>query len=315
MLTLFSLPKPFRGHIDIIQRNAIQSWLCLKPACEIFLFGDDEGVAEVAKEFGLHHFPKITRNEYGTPFVNDLFEQAQKHATHNLLCYINADILVMHDFLSGIDLVAKMFTSPFLMVGERWDCDIKAPLEFEANWEARLRERARREGQAHGITGMDYFAFRKDLWGTIPPFAIGRTAWDNWLIYGARQRRAAVIDATSSVMIVHQQHDYAHLAGGEQEAWHGQEALRNFELAGGANCLFNLYDATHCLTPNGITQNFSVASIKQSLTRRVHWHDLNGIASKLRHIMNDEGMSGCLKYLVQHGRQKMRNLGQTSREK
>ena len=51
MLTLFSTPKPFRGHIAVIQTNAIRSWLELEPACEVILFGDEEGTAEVAAAF------------------------------------------------------------------------------------------------------------------------------------------------------------------------------------------------------------------------------------------------------------------------
>jgi hypothetical protein len=46
MLTIFAIPKPFRGHIGVIQRNAICSWLELRQACEIILLGDDEGTAE-----------------------------------------------------------------------------------------------------------------------------------------------------------------------------------------------------------------------------------------------------------------------------
>ena len=31
MLTIFTIPKPFVGHIGVIQRNAIISWLNLSP--------------------------------------------------------------------------------------------------------------------------------------------------------------------------------------------------------------------------------------------------------------------------------------------
>ena len=31
-LTIFAVPKPFEGHIDVIQRNAIRSWQRLRPA-------------------------------------------------------------------------------------------------------------------------------------------------------------------------------------------------------------------------------------------------------------------------------------------
>ena len=42
MLTIFSTPKPFRGHIGVIQRNAIESWKRIHPDVEIILFGDEE---------------------------------------------------------------------------------------------------------------------------------------------------------------------------------------------------------------------------------------------------------------------------------
>ena len=67
MLTLFAIPKNFRGHIATIQRNAIASWTRLIPRPEIFLFGGEEGTAEIAHELGLRHFPEVARNEFGTP--------------------------------------------------------------------------------------------------------------------------------------------------------------------------------------------------------------------------------------------------------
>ncbi len=45
-LTILAMPKPFRGHIGIIQRNAITSWTKLQPRPEILLFGTEEGAAE-----------------------------------------------------------------------------------------------------------------------------------------------------------------------------------------------------------------------------------------------------------------------------
>ena len=53
MLTIFSTPKPFLGHIEVIQRNAIESWKRLEANVEIILIGDDPGTAEVCRELGL----------------------------------------------------------------------------------------------------------------------------------------------------------------------------------------------------------------------------------------------------------------------
>jgi hypothetical protein len=71
MLTIFSIPKPFRGHIAVIQRNAIRSWKTVNPECQIILFGDEEGVAEIAAELRVQHEPYVQRNEFGTLSCKD----------------------------------------------------------------------------------------------------------------------------------------------------------------------------------------------------------------------------------------------------
>src|ERR1700683_3208554 len=61
-LTIFATPKKFDGHIGLIQRNAIASWIRMNPAPEVILFGTDPGTAEVAGEFGLRHVPSVKCN-------------------------------------------------------------------------------------------------------------------------------------------------------------------------------------------------------------------------------------------------------------
>src|SRR5215475_11102622 len=134
MLTIFAVPKPFRGHIEIIQRNAIQSWIRLRPTCEILLLGEEEGVAEVAAEMGVKHEPCIVRNEWGTPLVNAVFKAAESAASFSKLCYVNADILLLSDFLPAVQ-AAWSENDEVMMVGRRWDIDITEPLEFTQDWE------------------------------------------------------------------------------------------------------------------------------------------------------------------------------------
>lgn len=250
MITLFSTPKPFRGHIKIIQRNAISSWTRLQPRPDIILFGDDEGTADVANEFGARHVPEVACNEYGTPLVNDLFEKAQRLATADVLCYVNADIILMSDFTQAVAEVGRR-KRRFLMVGQRWDVDVDVPLDFELDWEQRLRAHVSRHGQLHPSCGIDYFVFPLGIWGKIPPFAIGRTAWDNWLVYRARDRGAAVVDATRAVTAVHQNHDYTHIPDGIEGVRNGPEAQRNLDLAKYLH-VFTLDDATWLLIGWGL---------------------------------------------------------------
>ena len=93
MLTIFGIPKPFEGHIDIIQRNAIKSWTLLHPDIEVILFGEEKGVKGVAEELGIRHEPHVNRNEYGTPLLDSVFDRAQEIARHPILCYVNCDLL------------------------------------------------------------------------------------------------------------------------------------------------------------------------------------------------------------------------------
>ena len=250
MITLFTTPKPFRGHIDVIQRNAIHSWTLLRPACEIILIGDEDGVAEVAAEYRVRHVPEMARNEHGTPLVNDLFETGQRLAVNDLMCYINCDIVLMSDFMRAIEEVARL-KHRFLMVGHRWNLDVTESLDFGPEWEGTFRARLTNDGTLGHPTAIDYFVFPRGLWGDIPPFALGRTKWDNWLLSRALAREAVLIDATPTVMIAHQNHDYSHHPDGHAGIWHGAEAKRNFELAGGWVNITSLKDATHTLTPEG----------------------------------------------------------------
>src|SRR5215472_14298206 len=123
MLTIFALPKAFRGHTGVIQRNAIISWTRLQPRPEIILFGLDEGTAEIAKELGLRHVPTIECNQYGTPLLSDLFKKARALATNGVLCYVNSDILLLDEFMTSVGEVAK-WRSRFLMVGRRTNLDL-----------------------------------------------------------------------------------------------------------------------------------------------------------------------------------------------
>lgn len=250
MLTIFTIPKPFQGHIGIIQRNAIQSWLKLQPKCEIILFGDEDGIAETAAEFGVTHVPNIQKNEYGTPLLDFVFESAQQMTSHNLVCYVNADIILLNDLLSSIQQIQF---NKFLMVGQRWDLNLDKVWNFEDNkWEEHLRNYLDSHGVLHPPVGSDYFIFPKWALGTLPPFAVGRPGWDNWVIYRARKLGIPVIDTSPMVTAIHQNHDYGHVPDGTGRAYEGPEANQNRDLIGNWDYFFTLQDANWVLTSQGL---------------------------------------------------------------
>jgi hypothetical protein len=246
LLTLFSAPKPFTDpHIATIQRNALGSWTRL-PEVEIFLVGQEAGLAETAREFGVKHLSEVARNVEGTPLVSSIFSQARQAASSPLLVYGNADILLTPDLVDSARQVMSRVRK-FLIVGQRWDLDVTQPLDFSGDWAARLKDQTRAHGELHRPMGSDYFIFPRDCFSDMPEFAIGRAGWDNWMIYKARREGWATVDATASIMVIHQNHDYSHLPGG-QPHYRLPETYENIRLAGGREMTrFTLLDTNRYL--------------------------------------------------------------------
>ncbi len=267
MLTLFTTPKPFRGHIKTIQTNAIQSWTLLHPQCEIILFGDEEGTAEIASHFKIHHISRVECNEYGTPLISSMFKIAQETAHHPLIGYVNADIILLSDFVPALQ---RVLWPAFLVVGQRWDIDIKEPVDFSrADWEKQLRTQLLEAGKLHPPTGIDYFVFPRGQFRDIPPLVVGRAGWDNWIIYHTRRMKIPVIDATKVITAVHQNHDYSHHPAGKAGVWGGAEARQNRTLAGGHRHVFNIHDSDWVLSSRGIRRACPMKSLYQSGLRLV----------------------------------------------
>ena len=250
LITFFSAPKPFTNlHIAMIQRNAIKSWTLL-PDVEVILLGEETGLADAARELGVKHIANVKRNDNGTPLISSMFQLARENSSSDLLCIINADMILMPDFIETAKQAAKL-KRKFVLLSQRWDMDVTQPIEFTEGWQNRLLSKVHRQGSLHRPAGSDFFLFPKSCYTDIPNFTIGRAGWDNWMIYKARREKWTVIDCTPSVMIVHQNHDYSHLPGGKPHYEH-PDTNENIRLAGGeANIRYTVLDATHQLTPGG----------------------------------------------------------------
>ncbi len=243
-LTIFTAPKPFLDpHINIIQRNAIQSWLHLGSDVEVLLVGEEEGMADVAVEFGIRQLPDVKRNAWGTPLVSSIFQLAREASNSPFLAYVNADILLLPEFVHATRKVASQ-ADRFLIVGQRWDLDITWPMAFDPDWDAQLVDRVTAQGVLHAPAGSDYFVFPRDLFVGMPDFAIGRAGWDNWMIYWALKNGWHAVDATESLMVIHQNHDYSHLPGGRSH-YDLEETRINAALGGGMANMFMTLDTNY----------------------------------------------------------------------
>jgi hypothetical protein len=297
MLTLFSTPKPFRGHIGVIQRNALKSWKLLHPDAEVILFGNEEGGEEVCRELGLRSEPDVERSLLGTVRADSLFSKAQEMARHELLCYSNCDIVLTLDFLRAIERLLA-WRDTFLMVGRRWDTDIAELIDFSApNWEKKMVERAKSEGIQRFYHNIDYFAFPRGFYREMPALVVGRKWWDHWMVWKALDLGHDVVDASKVVYAVHQNHDYSHVPEGWKSVSSDEDAQRNFVLTGGDAHQRTIEDATFRLTPADIVPNRFAwlaptkrrwrnisRAVRGALRTRI-WHPLLGATRPVRRAM------------------------------
>jgi len=246
VLTIFSTCKPFKDSDSISQFNAIASWTRL-PDVEVILLGEGDGVAEAAEALNVRHIPDVPTNEYGTPLVSGLFETAVRESSNELLAYVNADMVLLDDFVRAATSIERQ---KFLMVGRSWGITIGVPIEFDSSdWISAIESQVSSSGELRD--GLDYFVFRTGLYDSIPPVTVGRGLWDHWLIYAALEAGVRVYDATEVTTVIHQDHGWTHVKGGEEWIWKGPEIERNRELIGPFASTFGNMDVTWRLTRKG----------------------------------------------------------------
>jgi hypothetical protein len=239
-LTIFTAPKPFTNpRINIIQRNALAAWTRLADV-EVLLIGDEPGIPETAREFGVKNVPQVMRDDMGIPLVSSVMEIGHTQSDSPLLCFANTDMILMSDLMLATRQVNEQ-SQDFLMVGQRWDLDLTEKYDFSGDWEERLRGQVAKNGVYHSPWGIDFFIFPRHLYTKVPDFTIGRPAWDNWMVYHARSTWGLAIDITRDVTIIHQNHDYSHLPG-NKPPYGSEVAKSNLAKAGGRKHTFNILD-------------------------------------------------------------------------
>lgn len=218
-ITFFTHCRAFEGEFDQLQRRAIESWRDAVPGCQIILMGSERGVMEAAADIGVVHKQGVPLNEYGTPLVCGIFWLGEVLATNDLLCEISADIVLMPDFWPAVEALSDI-KKPFV-IGQRYDV---GPGKFADRTEL------------HSPYGIDYFIYRKGTIGQIPPFAIGRTVYDNWLVWAAMELwDLTVVDATEAITALHINHSYPEY-GDKEKMLQSAERDENLRLSKETGC-------------------------------------------------------------------------------
>jgi hypothetical protein len=259
-ITIFTLPKPFNQQTDTIQRNAIRSWKRLAPDVQIILMGDEAGIEATAAELNVGHAGNIDINEHGTPLVSSAFEIAHRVTTSPVLVYCNADVILTKDFVNAVGLVQQdQSINRFLAIGRRTDLKVERAVDFDSSHDLeKLLDDCESRGVPASIVCKEYFAFTRDMYRDVPAFAVGRGNWDNWMVASAKTQNIPVVNLSSCVKAIHQEHDYSHANKSRLQCYvNGEEARENQRLAGGRH-LISGSTSTHRLEDQSVVHNRSL---------------------------------------------------------
>ena len=266
-----AVPKAMVKANGLRQSTAMRSWLRAFPTASVYAYGNETGIDELlvdlAAEFPRHgriesRKTAAARNAYGTPLLSSVFADLFDYVVtaeggdvdRLLFVYINADIILLHDFARAV-AAAELHFDDFFMVGQRYDTvvdglDLRLP-EAELAFQIDSRD-----GEWRGGHYKDYFAFTLPAFGThaVPPFAIGRGVWDDYLTVRGIESGMPVVDATAVARVVHANHDYKHIGGSAgdptiERPWRGTEEEENKAHMTPRFIWGNVQDATFRLVP------------------------------------------------------------------
>ena len=253
MLTLFTTLRPFTdAHAELIQCNAIRSWIALEPKPQIVLMGDDAGVAEVAREFGLLHLPKVETNQEGVPMRSSMCQLARQVAEHELLCIINGDIIILDGFYEALKHIRL---EQFVAAGCRYNLEIRDAIDFnDVDWRTSLQTRLDQEGELFSPSAIDYAIYSRSISPPIlPPFPMAHGDWDPWFLFQYQQRGIPVVNLSHVVTIVHQNHEAPEETKRKRRKWYwSAEGRMTVRQMGGFSSMITLREADYVMTGNGL---------------------------------------------------------------
>src|SRR5437773_4050246 len=91
----------------------------------------------------------------------------------------------------------------------------------------------------------------------MQPFLIGRQGWDHWLTYFACKSKVPVIDATRTVVAIHQNHDYSYLKSGSASQQSNAEVSYNLSLGNSSSWHFySTFAAKEALSLGRLKRNW-----------------------------------------------------------
>ena len=222
----------------VIQENTLRNWASFRPFVQPVLFDShsDKRLLDMALSLGWHILPTAESHQ-GLPYLKQLFKAVAAKYKSTFYGFSNGDILYEYGMIDTLVAVrdALRELKQALVIGRRTNVSIgNSTRLFDPR---RVTSAARQNGTLFQHDAEDYFfiAHNDFIWEQVPDIVIGRPGYDNFLVAKAWRAGVPVIDATNTLVALHQSgNDGAFTWRNQANIAFNWDAIGQFNFAQGA---------------------------------------------------------------------------------
>ncbi|KAL3854145.1 hypothetical protein ACJMK2_013423 [Sinanodonta woodiana] len=193
----------------LVHNITIVNWLSLRPFVLPIIFTNETALAKTCELAGWKTMPLRVVAADGVPVLKYMYIDAMKRYESSLYAFANGDILFTDTLIDTLaEILQDNSTSHkhTLIIGRRTNTN-NITMKEVSSWKE-LTVVAKKRGKLFRSDAEDYFVTSASYpWHEIPDFVVGRRAYDNWLVLNARKQKHRVIDASLTILAVHQTTD------------------------------------------------------------------------------------------------------------
>ena len=188
--------------------NSLKNWKAVRGINHFVLFTNCRKARSLGESLNFTVLPVTDSAIGGVPVLKTMFLTVLSLFPTSYVMYSNADIVFDVDSMDTVTTVdnyvkkRSLMNKPVMIVGRRTNLDIeKVKVE---SWEDVVRK-SYYLGARFRYDALDYFIVNRNFpWDEIPKFVIGRVGYDNWIVAFSRFNNFTVVDASNSIIAVHQ---------------------------------------------------------------------------------------------------------------
>ncbi|XP_071087495.1 uncharacterized protein [Haliotis cracherodii] len=205
LLTMFT-SWPSNDKKYEVRNITLKNWANLRPHIRPVFFSTNGKDTKDIIRHGWEVLPVTKIAASGAPVLKYMYLDVIRKFKSKLYSYSNGDILFDDGLIRTLKTVVSSYfppSNPILIIGQRTNV-LRVTADEGTNMDS-LSTIARQRGKLFLTVAEDYFITDSTFpWGHIPAIVIGRPAYDNWLVLNSCQHDHTVIDATASILAVHQ---------------------------------------------------------------------------------------------------------------